>query len=113
LQGFPQLLKYILWALSEKEIKIKTKALKALGTVVEADPSVLNERDVYNSVKQRFLDPSIMVREAAIDLVGKFIAGRPDLAAQYYDVISERIHVCFYSTLLACVCSCISCRMPE
>lgn len=96
LQSFPQLLKYIVFALSDKqEIKMKAKALKALGVVVEADPSVLKEPMVFQSVRQRFLDASIMVREAAIDLVGKFIAGQPNLAAQYYDVIAERLHVLF------------------
>ena len=41
----------------------------------------------------RFLDPSTSVREAAIELVGKFILIRPDLIPQYYDMISERILV--------------------
>ena len=48
------------------------------------------ERGVHG----RFLDPSTSVREAAIELVGKFILVRPELIPQYYNMLSERILVC-------------------
>ena len=47
------------------------------------------ERGVHG----RFLDPSTSVREAAIELVGKFILIRPELIPQYYNMLSERILV--------------------
>jgi len=46
-------------------------------------------------VHGRFLDQSTAVREAAIELVGKFILIRPELTAQYYSMLSERILVSF------------------
>lgn len=49
--------------------------------------------DMQNGVHGRFLDHSTSVREAAIELVGKFILIRPELTAQYYDMLSERILV--------------------
>lgn len=45
------------------------------------------------AVHTRFIDSSTSVREAAIELVGKFILIRPELTAQYYDMLSERILV--------------------
>ena len=44
-------------------------------------------------VHGRFLDQSTSVREAAIELVGKFILVRPELTSQYYPMLSERILV--------------------
>ena len=49
--------------------------------------------DMQNGVHGRFLDQSTSVREAAIELVGKFVLIRPELTAQYYDMLSERILV--------------------
>ena len=49
--------------------------------------------DMERGVHGRFLDPSTSVREAAIELVGKFILIRPELIPQYYNMLSERILV--------------------
>lgn len=46
---------------------------------------------MQRGVHGRFLDQSTSVREAAVELVGKFILIRPELIPQYYDMLSERI----------------------
>ena len=43
------------------------------------------------------MDHSTLVREAAVELVGSFVRVRPELTAQYYEMLLERILVC-------CVC---------
>ena len=53
------------------------------------------QTDMQVGVHGRFLDQSTAVREAAIELVGKFILIRPELTAQYYGMLSERILVSF------------------
>lgn len=42
-------------------------------------------------VKARLLDQSTSVREAVVDLLGRFILVRPHLIPQYYPVLSDRI----------------------
>lgn len=42
-------------------------------------------------VHHSFLDQSTSVREAAVDLVGKFILLRPELIDKYYQMLSVRI----------------------
>ena len=42
-------------------------------------------------VHHSFLDQSTAVREAAVDLVGKFVLSRPELIDKYYDMLSARI----------------------
>ena len=41
----------------------------------------------------RFHDSAISVREASIDLVGRFLIVQKDLTAQYYPMLAERIKV--------------------
>ncbi|GJP42691.1 hypothetical protein CLOM_g2230 [Closterium sp. NIES-68] len=69
----------------------RAKAMKALSMVVEVDPSILALDKVRKAVEDRFLDVSVSVREAAIDLVGKHIIGYPEVALKYYNTITERI----------------------
>lgn len=58
------------------------------------------ERGVHG----RFLDASTSVREAAIELVGKFILIRPELIPQYYTMLSERILVTYLPFLPFILC---------
>lgn len=44
-------------------------------------------------MKNRFLDQSIAVREAAVDLIGKYVLSKPELIDQYYNMIVDRIRV--------------------
>lgn len=90
-QSFDIYLTQILKVLSENAVAVRTKAMKCLTAVIEADPGVLARPDMERGVHGRFLDPSTSVREAAIELVGKFILIRPELIPQYYNMLSERI----------------------
>ncbi|XP_076056049.1 nipped-B-like protein A isoform X2 [Oratosquilla oratoria] len=90
-QSFDVYLMQILRVLTESAIAVRTKAMKCLTMVVEADPSVLARSDMQLGVNHSFLDHSTSVREAAVDLVGKFVLSRPELIDKYYDMISARI----------------------
>ncbi|XP_017893232.1 nipped-B-like protein B [Ceratina calcarata] len=90
-QSFDRYLKQILHVLTESFIAIRTKAMKCLTVIVEADPSVLARVDMQLGVKHSFLDHATSVREAAVDLVGKFVLSRPELIDKYYDMLSARI----------------------
>ena len=43
-----------------------------------------------------FLDSATMVREAAVDLVGKFILHKQELIDKYYDMLLPRILVSLF-----------------
>ncbi|XP_071519960.1 nipped-B-like protein [Panulirus ornatus] len=90
-QSFDMYLKQILRVLTESAIAVRTKAMKCLTMVVEADPGVLSRSDMQLGVHHSFLDHSTSVREAAVDLVGKFVLSRPEVLNTYYDMISARI----------------------
>ena len=48
---------------------------------------------MQRAVQCRFMDQSTLVREAAVDLVGRFVLSRPELTSQYYEMLNERILV--------------------
>lgn len=45
------------------------------------------------ALQDRFADSSPAVRDAVIDLVGKYILLKPDVAYEYYPLISARVAV--------------------
>ncbi|CAB3386176.1 Hypothetical predicted protein [Cloeon dipterum] len=89
--SFDVYLMQILKVLNEHSIAIRTKAMKCLTMVVEADPSILGRTNMQYGVQHSFLDHATSVREAAVDLVGKFVLSCPDLIDKYYDMLSQRI----------------------
>lgn len=46
------------------------------------------------------MDSSTNVREAAVDLIGKFIILKPELVDTYYDMLTARILVSFFFVLI-------------
>lgn len=106
-QSFDRYLRKILVILCENTIAIRTKAMKCLTMIVEADPAVLARPDMQIGVNRSFLDQSTAVREAAVDLVGKFVLSRPDLIDKYYGMLSNRIlvsayHFAIHITIVTC-----------
>uniref|UniRef100_A0A669BXW2 Nipped-B protein n=1 Tax=Oreochromis niloticus TaxID=8128 RepID=A0A669BXW2_ORENI len=81
----------ILRVLGESAIAVRTKAMKCLSEVVAVDPSILARSDMQRGVHGRLMDNSTSVREAAVELLGKFVLSRPQLTEQYYDMLIERI----------------------
>jgi hypothetical protein len=75
---------------SEAGTNIRSKAMKCLCTVVEADPTILARNDIKSCVQVGLTDKSVSVREAAIDLIGRYIVQKQLLILQYYDVLCER-----------------------
>ncbi|GBB94464.1 hypothetical protein RclHR1_02360022 [Rhizophagus clarus] len=90
-QNFDSILSRILVSLDTGVVAFRTKALRALGQVVINDPNILSQVNVRQTIAQRLSDNSPAVRDAAIDLVGRYLSQKPDITEQYYKVISERI----------------------
>lgn len=51
------------------------------------------QSEMQRAVEFRFTDQSTLVREAAVDFVGRFILNRPELTLQYYAMLCQRIRV--------------------
>lgn len=57
------------------------------------------QKDMQNGVHGRLMDSSTSVREAAVELLGRFVLSRPQLTEQYYDMLIKRILVCTHYSL--------------
>lgn len=88
---FSTILGHIIAAFKEKETPIRSKALKALATIIDEDCIVLSTASVKQAVEERFTDMASSVREAAVELVGKYVLLRPDLTKQYYRNFIQRL----------------------
>ena len=82
--SFNSYLTDILNVLTEQSTQIRTKALKCMTMIVNEDPDVLLKSNMQNAVQYSLKDASTMVREAAVDLIGKFILHKQELVTQYY-----------------------------
>lgn len=102
--SFNHYLADILNVLSEQSTQIRTKALKCITMIVTEDPDVLLRANMQQAVQYSLNDPSTMVREAAVDLVGRFILHKQDLITQYYKVITDRILVSLFLTTFQNLC---------
>jgi cohesin loading factor subunit SCC2 len=71
--------------------QVRSKAIKCLSLIIEADPQILLKQKVFACVEANFLHQTISVREASVDLVGRFITLKPELTNQYYKLLSDRI----------------------
>ena len=70
---------------------VRAKSLKSLAGIVEADPYCLSESEIEKAVKSRLMDMAISVREASVDLLGRFVVQQPELSNQYSSIILARI----------------------
>ncbi|XP_035909136.1 nipped-B protein isoform X2 [Anopheles stephensi] len=90
-QSYDKYLQKIILVVREPVVAIRTRAMKCLASIVEVDQMVLARKDMQMGVQQKLLDTAISVREAAVDLVGKYILSDHELIDQYYEMISQRI----------------------
>ncbi|KAI9064653.1 hypothetical protein FKP32DRAFT_1625471 [Trametes sanguinea] len=89
--SFQPILTVVLQALDAPPVFMRTKALKALGQIVTSDPSILSAPNVRRGIETHLLDSSPAVRDAAVELIGKYMIDSPKFASDYYQKIADRI----------------------
>ncbi|KAF8507524.1 hypothetical protein BU17DRAFT_57352 [Hysterangium stoloniferum] len=89
--AFDAILNVILMSLDATAVFMRTKALRALGQIVTADPGILRSMNVRKAIETHLLDSSPQVRDAAVELIGKYVVSIPEVAGDYYVQIADRI----------------------
>ncbi|KZW01563.1 hypothetical protein EXIGLDRAFT_738517 [Exidia glandulosa HHB12029] len=89
--AFDPILAVVLMALDSPAVFMRSKALRALGHIVTSDPDILRNAKVRAAIEGHLLDNSPAVRDAAVELIGKYIIQSPELATEYYYRIADRI----------------------
>ena len=81
----------ILTLLTATQPLTRARAVKSVCSIVEADPDCLAEDMIESAVTERLLDSSIAVREATVELLGKFITYKSEFSDCYYAALMERL----------------------
>ncbi|KAK2465765.1 hypothetical protein APHAL10511_002309 [Amanita phalloides] len=89
--SFQPILGTILLALDAPAIFMRTKALRALGQIVTSDATILSTPNVRRAIESHLIDSSPAVRDAAVELIGKYMVDSPEVADDYYAKIADRI----------------------
>ncbi|KAF9428184.1 Sister chromatid cohesion protein 2 [Podila epigama] len=89
--SFDVLLSRILLTLESTLVAVRTKSLKALSLIVTGDYEVLAQQNVRKTISTQLNDPSSAVRDAAIELVGKYMLQDVKILRAYYELVSDRI----------------------
>ncbi|WVQ72222.1 hypothetical protein IAR50_001771 [Cryptococcus sp. DSM 104548] len=81
----------LLSTMSNTIIGLRTKALRGIGSIVMVDPDVLRLRQIRHALEDRLSDASPGVRDAAVELVGKYLVQKPELVTQYYHQVASLV----------------------
>lgn len=85
------LIERILDACESPQVTLRTKAMRAVSHVIAQDPSLFQQDFVRRGIESRMLDASPAVRDASVELVGKYVVSNPALAMQYLPKICDRV----------------------
>ncbi|KIJ14913.1 hypothetical protein PAXINDRAFT_163151 [Paxillus involutus ATCC 200175] len=89
--SFGPILNVVLMALDAPPVFMRTKALRALGQIVTSDSSILSTANVRRAIEGHLLDSSPAVRDAAVELIGRYMIESPEVVGDYYSRIADRI----------------------
>lgn len=90
-ESYNTILATICQSLEQSKIQIRSKALKSLTTLLSYDPKIMQLPYVANSLKSRLVDASASVRDAAVEIVGKYVLLQPTKTTQYFESLFERV----------------------
>ena len=91
-KAFERILLILLNSMNSEQATVRSKSMKSVIQLLEKDPTIL-DRGAYvmRSILSRTCDPSPLVRDSAVGLVGKCLALKPELEDQIRDAILARV----------------------
>lgn len=84
------ILRNLLHQLKSVKIARKSKALRSIASIMETNSDVFGLKQVQEALCECIIHDSILVREAAIDIVGKFALKETNLSPHIYDLLCMR-----------------------
>ncbi|OMJ22470.1 Nipped-B-like protein A [Smittium culicis] len=88
---FDKMLEKVKDSLGSNFIAVRSKALKALSLIASKNPKILALETIKPVIKTRLRDVSPLVRESAVELLGKFLFWDNELMDQYFRTVCSRI----------------------
>ncbi|KAI7900013.1 sister chromatid cohesion C-terminus-domain-containing protein [Cokeromyces recurvatus] len=89
--SFNFILSELLTCLEKDAVIYRTKALKAIGKIAAEVPEIMEDKQIRTSVVQRIHDSSPSVRDAAVDVVAKYLGRLETIPIKLYEIVNGRI----------------------
>jgi cohesin loading factor subunit SCC2 len=89
-QFFEQLFNRLLRCMDDNQAQSRSKALKSITQLLSKDPTILNRTQVIPYIMKKGQDASPLVRDSAVDLLGKCISIKPEIEGMVAKTIIER-----------------------
>lgn len=93
---FDKLLAHVMALLSNGIPSFRARVMKALAGIVDVDPMLMAEAGVRGAVQRCFLDERTSVRQAAVDLVGKYVMVQPSLVRVLLSIFHPMVRYVAY-----------------
>lgn len=79
--NFDHLFHRLLRSMDDSQAQSRSKSMKSIMQLINKDATILDRSYVISAIKQRAIDASPLVRDSAVDLLGKCITIKPELEA--------------------------------
>lgn len=89
-QLYDRIMDSILRSLNHSKINIRTKGFRTISTLLEQNSEIFSLPQVQQSLNQRIYDASPQVRDATVDIIGKYIILKPETAKNFYMMLCDR-----------------------
>jgi hypothetical protein len=96
-QMYDVLFQRIVFLLDSVHVSVRSKVLRSIQIIVNVDCEVLMQPQIASTVVHCIQDSSAVVRDAAIELIGKYLINSDsalnfsEITKQYYKVVTDRI----------------------
>jgi cohesin loading factor subunit SCC2 len=92
-ESFGRILTILLGSMASEQATVRSKSLKSVNQVLETDPTILDREPAVKHLLLRCSnDPSVLVRDSALGLIGKCISLRPALEEEMIPSILQRVN---------------------
>lgn len=92
-ESFGRILTILLGSMASEQATVRSKSLKSVNQVLETDPTILDREPAVKHLLLRCSnDPSVLVRDSALGLIGKCISLRPTLEEEMIPSILQRVN---------------------
>ncbi|KDO23564.1 hypothetical protein SPRG_10759 [Saprolegnia parasitica CBS 223.65] len=88
---FETIFLHILGFLSRGQSTLRTRVLRSIVGIIDADPTLMTSEALQKAITSCLMDESNAVRQASVELVGKYVEDQPSLFPRYAEMLHDRV----------------------
>lgn len=88
---YSKVLHVILSQVNSQALSLRTRSMRALGSISHVDPSFLSNGDVRRVISEHMVDSGAAIRESCVAILGAFLLSCPKYIPTYYELFKSRM----------------------